>query len=902
MKHRSNVFLLLATLFMFALPGQAQTAQPAGAVLAGVVEDVHGAVVAGATVRVRRVNAGADERTAMTDGAGHYRFEHLPLGTYTVTAEAQGFAPGATMVDVAGATLTANLALGVTTLAEVVNVTAARGATATDLTTPESISVIGEREIAERRANILPQLLVGEPGVAVQQTTPSQGSPYVRGFTGQQVVNLIDGVRYNNATFRRGPNQYTALIEPVTVGRIEIVRGPTSAQYGSDALGGTVNILTAQPAPFADRRAWHGGFDLFGGSADLSTGAALFATTATKRTSLVFGGAARQAQDLRAGRGGDSRAAVFRFLGLDPQVLGSRLQDTSFQQYSGFGKFLWTPSTKSLVSLNFQHGRQNNVRRYDQMNGGNGNLINAFPPQVLNFFYARYEREQTGPFNTLQATFSINSQRDDRRFQGGFGNPRATITDEYNRTNAYGYSVQGTLHAPGRQSLTIGAEVYDEYVAARRTELDPVTGATAQVRARYPDGARYTTYGAFVQDAVELIPQRLRVTGGLRYSLFDYKQSARKNPFALNGVPAVTDERTKFDDVSFNAGVVVQATHWLAFNALVSRGFRAPNVTDFGSIGLTSLGLEVTPQAAQAAGASFKPLGPETAYNYEGGFKLKTSRFDGSVKFFDAEINGLIELEPLALPPGAVGRSVGGQLITRQNEAGVVFTNLSTRPVQVRFNTEPVRLRGFETALRGRLTRDLQLNANTAYVRNDIKGTHEPANFEGFAPPWLSYVALRWEPLGRRFFVEPYLTAAARQARYSEEDFEEQRSGAERNREDIADFFNNGAVARGLVRPGTDGLLHLVTTGETLAQVQQRVLPLGATINGVTVVDDETEVPLYTKTAGFATLNVRVGYRIGERHTLTFGVENIFDRNYRINGSGTDSPGVNATMRYQFRF
>jgi outer membrane receptor protein involved in Fe transport len=143
---------------------------------------------------------------------------------------------------------------------------------------------------------------------------------------------------------------------------------------------------------------------------------------------------------------------------------------------------------------------------------------------------------------------------------------------------------------------------------------------------------------------------------------------------------------------------------------------------------------------------------------------------------------------------------------------------------------------------------------------------------------------------------------AYKQARYSEEDFEEQRTGAARSRNDVASFFNNGARARGLVRADSAGVLRLVGTGETLQQVQNRVLPIGATINGVTVLDDSTEVPLYLKTAGFATVNIRAGYKLAERHSLIVGVENILDKNYRINGSGVDSPGINATVRYLFRF
>ena len=84
--------------------------------------------------------------------------------------------------------------------------------------------------MARRYANILPQALRDVPGVHIQQTTSGQGSPFVRGLTGQQVLHLINGVRFNNSTFRPGANQYTALIDQDFADRIEVVRGPGSTQ------------------------------------------------------------------------------------------------------------------------------------------------------------------------------------------------------------------------------------------------------------------------------------------------------------------------------------------------------------------------------------------------------------------------------------------------------------------------------------------------------------------------------------------------------------------------------------------------------------------------------------------------------------------------------------------------
>jgi len=85
------------------------------------------------------------------------------------------------------------------------------------------------------------------PGVMVQKTGHGQGSPYIRGFTGFRTLLMIDGIRLNNAVFRDGPNQYWNTVDPFSIERLEVVKGPSSVLYGSDAIGGTVNVITRGP-------------------------------------------------------------------------------------------------------------------------------------------------------------------------------------------------------------------------------------------------------------------------------------------------------------------------------------------------------------------------------------------------------------------------------------------------------------------------------------------------------------------------------------------------------------------------------------------------------------------------------------------------------------------------------
>jgi len=111
------------------------------------------------------------------------------------------------------------------------------------------------------------------------------------------------------------------------------------------------------------------------------------------------------------------------------------------------------------------------------------------------------------------------------------------------------------------------------------------------------------------------------------------------------------------------------------------------------------------------------------------------------------------------------------------------------------------------------------------------------------------------------------------------------RIGATRTRTSIANYFNGTATDLGLVRNGV-----LVQTGETLAQVQQRVL------------GDATSAPLFTSAPGFVVLGARAGVRLSTHLGAIVIGENLTDRNYRLYGSGADSPGANVQFRLQAHF
>jgi outer membrane receptor protein involved in Fe transport len=893
---------LAAALLVFVALNLADSsaAAPTG-LLTGVVADRTGSLLVGAEVALL-TRADTEVARTATGPTGRFRFEGLADASYVLDVRMPGFAPARRIVHVAPGELeTLRIALELAPQVEAVTVTPVRGDVRRVQDVPEATTVTGADVLSHRSYTTFPQALREEPGVSVQQTSTSQGSPFVRGLTGQYVVNYVDGVRFNNSTFRPGANQYVALIEPQFVDRVEIVRGPTSTQYGSDALGGAINVIS-QPgqrlSPSARAGAMVSGFF---GAADVSGGGGVEASLSGSRWALTGGGTWRRMQDLRTGGGIDSRSVATRLLGLPSSVLGKRLDETGYTQSGVSGRLVWLPSAAEAVTVSYLRGKQSGASRYDQLNGGVGNLIAGFDPQILDFALARYERIGAGPFDSVSATVSYNGQTDDRSSQSvnnakkGLLSP---VTKEHNRTNVFGFQGQAAMDAGARHRLAFGAELYAEGVDSERNDFSynaasaGFTDAT-DVRARFPDNAAYRTVAVFAQDGWTIVDNRLVATLGLRYSNFRYTQTPDGNP-SSSTEPSVPGYATSFGDGTWNAGLVWTASEYADLTARVGRGFRAPNVNDFGSIGLSGVGFEVSPDEGKRVGGQAAVMGtladlrlvadllPETLLGYEASVRLRARGLRATMSAFSSDLEDFIERRTLLMEPGAVGSQIGGQPIIRQDPSGAVYTALASTPVYVRANSGRVRLSGVEGVVSWSLPRGLQAAGNVSYVRGEDLTTGLPPNLENGVPPLHGYAGLTWTP-GTRWWGEVYSQFAARQGRLSANDMAQPRIGATRTASAVRDYFNNGAVAAGLVRNSV-----LLATGENVNQVIARVIGP----------DLSAAVPLYEYNPAFATLNLRGGWKLGKATSFTVILENLLDANYRVMGSGVDGPGFNLVIRF----
>jgi hemoglobin/transferrin/lactoferrin receptor protein len=873
--------------------------------IAGTVKDQEGANVSGAEVALVHPQQ-AVLRTTVTDASGHFSFDNVAVGAYEIRITQAGFDAHRVSAHVSnGSVAQLDIILDLASISSQVTVTAETGQAQDKDRVPQAVNVISESAIQQRTTAVLAQAADEEAGLALQRTSPTMGEIFVRGLTGKNVAVYVDGVRYTTSTQRGGVGTFFDLNEPSSLSAVEVLRGPNSAQYGSDSLGGVVQLVSRTPIFGGEQPEFHGEVNTFLTSADLSFGGNTSLSYGTRHFGIYGNVAGRRVNTLRSADGLDSHAAVTRFLGLRSDILGTRLPDTAFTQYGGTAHMNYAPTADQQFVLHYQRGQQDGGKRYDQLLGGDGNLIADLRNLMLDFFYGRYIKQGLGFFDTGSFTFSVNSQREERRNQGGQGNPLGDITHQYERTTSTGFSFYLDKQAH-RNTFLVGGDVYRERVKAPAHTLNVVTRVDTFSRPRVPNQARYLTFGFYLQDAYDVVPEKLRLSGALRYSVAHYTSRASNSPV----IPALfPNDSLEVGDFSGRFGAIVTPVRGFSLVFNYSRGFRAPNITDLGTLGLTGDGFEVDFASASALGGSVGTTASDQAVstgipvqqqrseisnNFDFGFRLHRGRINTSLTGFLIDINDAIVKQTLILPAGAVGKFLGDQQITSQLPTGAVFVAASATPVLARVNFTDARLWGLEYELRARLNRQWTLNGNFTYVRAEDKASGLPPNIEGGTPPPLGFLSLRYEPSGKRYWIEGYSTMAARQASLSTLDLSDRRTGATRTRTNIQNFFRRGACVHGVTTPGPTGCGSaggiLIATGETLTQVQNRLL--GTAQSG----------PLLTHLPGYGLFNVRGGFRLNERSEVSFDFENITDQAYRNVSWGIDGPGRSVTARYHYRF
>jgi len=240
--------------FVFSIAAFAQTGKINGKVTYNGDSPLHDA-----SVQITQL-----KQTVSTDAEGNYEFANVPTGRYTIFVHTEGFADASkTVVLTANASATINFELQIASLKEQVTVTAS-GTEQSVFESFQTVNSVGSTRITEKAATSIGEVLENETGVAKRSFGPGTSRPVIRGFDGDRVLVLENGVRGGSVGSQSG--DHGEPIDPLSAERIEVVKGPATLLYGSNALGGVVNVIDNDEN--VKHSGFRGNFTTVGGTAD----------------------------------------------------------------------------------------------------------------------------------------------------------------------------------------------------------------------------------------------------------------------------------------------------------------------------------------------------------------------------------------------------------------------------------------------------------------------------------------------------------------------------------------------------------------------------------------------------------------------------------------------------------
>ena len=576
----------------------------------------------------------------------------------------QGFITGLLAQDISNSTADSNNSLltdSAENLSEV-TVTATRKSTEL-LSIPYAVSLLSGREIIDRQYRSTPEALTGTTGVFIQKTNHGGGSPFVRGLTGNQTLILLDGIRLNNATFRYGPNQYFNTIDAASVSKIEVARGTGSVQYGSDALGGVVQVFTKDPT-FSKDKSWHGTLRGKATTRDMEYSGRASVEYRSEKLAIVAGYSNKKFGDLY---GGDTTG---------------RQSPSGYKDQAVDFKLKYQLAANAVVTVSHQLLRQTDVPLYHRVKLENFAYY-FFDPQQRRMTYAKLELIGKNKWlDKITIISSLQKSLERRDYQRN-GNANKFVEEDKVRT--WGNVVDVFSVVSKNWTANTGIEYYHDLVNSSKQQITFANSQMLNQRGLYPNNA---TSGNFsVYSLHHFTTGKFELETGLRY-----------NSVAIT-IPDTATSAFKLGDITVKPSSLVTNVallYHIGSNQNVyssfSTGYRTPNIDDLGSLGLVDFRYEIPAY----------DLKPEKTYNTEIGYRFINKKIQSSVAFFYMHLTDLITRAQVP------GQQVGGY-------------NVYTKE-----NSQKSYLKGTELSFNYSITNALSLKTNASYLYGQNISGKEP--------------------------------------------------------------------------------------------------------------------------------------------------------------------------------
>jgi iron complex outermembrane receptor protein len=546
-----NFFILLSLIFGLFIPVLSFSQMQNRGVLTGKVTDENGRPLAGASVFLHDVKAGS-----IADANGNYTTRPINRGNYLVEVTYQGYASQIVPVTINGNT-TKNFTLNTTAVEqEAVTVTGVSAATRLR-NSPQPVSLVKRSEILQNASTNLINALVRKGGVSVITTGPAVSKPVIRGLGYNRVVTINDGIRQEG---QQWGDEHGIEIDEYSVQRAEVLKGPASLMYGSDAIAGVINFITNQPVTAGTIKG------------------NLLASYTDNNNMAGFNGnvAGHLLNGFNWNIYGSSRSAADYSNKYDGRVLNSRFEEKNWGGYAGINKS-WGYSHLLISSFNQKLGLPEGVRDsttgkflylagtpYEAVATDEQLKSKDFitPYQHVKHFKIAVDNSFAAGKNRFVTTVAF--QRNQRQ---EFGNADAPTTpDLYFDLKTINYNLQYQMSARYGWKTTIGANgMYQQNRNLAAEKLIP----------------EYNLFDAGIFVYTTKTFNKLTVSGGLRADTrtMDIKGLQDMGNIKFNAV------NKHFGNISGSAGIAYEASNEVTLKANIAKGYRAPSAAELSSNG-----------------------------------------------------------------------------------------------------------------------------------------------------------------------------------------------------------------------------------------------------------------------------------------------------------------------------
>lgn len=596
---------------------------------------------------------------------------------------------------------------------------------------PNPINVITKKNISERSAKTSAEALREENGIFVQKTGHGGGSAIIRGLSSNQILILVDGIRLNNSLYRLGNHSYLTTIDNNSIQQIEVFRGPTSMQYGSDAMGGTINLRTQIPE--SQTSDFWSQFSLLSQYATADKEKTISGRTefGFSRVSFNAGFSYKDFEDLRRGSNSD-------YARIEKSTNGMIQSPSGYHAYDFDSKLSYQISNGSDIIAAYQYSNQTNIPRYDKYENDNYYLW-QYQPQRRQLVYLKYQHNLNSKYiNSINSTISYNNQIEGRHIQRDEASELQKEKDEA-RTSGFTFEAKSYI---GNQNLTYGTELYFDDIKSKRYSIDPITGfITKDLITRYPDGAEYNSYGFYIQDEYHINENWYTIFGS-RYSYFDTQ-------FQFPGIDTTNSlsgnrYNQVFKSLTFSAAIQHKLNDFINLNLTFGQAFRAPNLSDLSKFGESK---------GQVFEVPNPDIEPEKMYSADFGIKINYPKI---------KINSIVYYSKIA--------DLLASADDEYNGMSTILKDSSIFIIKSKQNIGQAYIYGIESSFNYQFSNKWQIRGNTTWTYGQNTTLNEPI---GGIPPLFGLLGVQFNQT--KFKIETYMRFATKQDRLSDDDLDDPR-------------------------------------------------------------------------------------------------------------------------------